>query len=609
MPRMRDVIVVLVLALALVPGIAAGAEGLAIDRGVGRQIADFQLLDTTGKPVSLYGFRGKKAAVIVFTGVDCPVGKLYMERLADLAKQFEARGVAFLAIDANSGATATRAAEDAEAHGVRFPVLMDPGNAVADVLLVDRTCEALVLDGSARLRYRGAIDDQYGLTAHKDAPTKTYVVDALEAILAGREVEPKATEVAGCPIERVVPAVKAASKLRRGNAEFLAAMTERDGEVEVGKVTFAHDVAPLLQEKCESCHRPGQVGPFALRTYDDARRHASAIREVVDDRRMPPWHADPRHGRFENDRSLSPGQRATLLAWVDQGTPLGDAQELPAPKAFPEGWTIGTPDAVFALPEAYTVAAQGVLPYQRFRVPTHFEKDQWVQAAEARPGDRSVVHHIVVYVDAHGAKGRESRARGHLCGYAPGDMPSICPPGTAKLVPAGSDLIFEVHYTPIGLVKTDRSSVGLIFAKGPVAGTVITRPIAQHRFAIPPGDDNFSVESSLTFDRDARLLGFMPHMHLRGKDFRYTAVYPDGKSEVLLSVPSYDFAWQSAYRLAEPKELPKGTRINCLAHFDNSTENPANPDPTKTVTWGDQTFEEMMIGYVDYVEHGAEKAE
>ncbi|HEX8204008.1 MAG TPA: peroxiredoxin, partial [Isosphaeraceae bacterium] len=333
-------------------------------------------------------------------------------------------------------------------------------------------------------------------------------------------------------------------------------------------------------------------------SYDDARRHAAMIGEVVEDRRMPPWHADPRHGHFENDRSLSPQERATLLAWVEQGTPLGDPAELPAPRHFPEGWSIGQPDVVFEIPEPYTVAAQGTLPYQRFRVSTGFTQDQWIQAAEARPGDRSVVHHIIVYVvDPKGNV--RNLGQSHLCGYAPGDMPSIYPVGTAKKIPAGSDLLFEVHYTPIGKIKTDRSAVGLIFAREPVTRQALTIGIAQPKFAIPPGDDNYRVESSYTVRGDARLLSFMPHMHLRGKDFRYTATYPDGTSEVLLSVPAYDFGWQSTYRLAELKAMPRGTRIDCVAHYDNSANNPANPDPAKTVRWGEQTWQEMMIGYID----------
>jgi len=327
------------------------------------------------------------------------------------------------------------------------------------------------------------------------------------------------------------------------------------------------------------------------------------IREVVDQRRMPPWHADPRYGHFKNDRSLSARERATLLAWVDQGAPLGDAAKLPAPGAFPDGWSIGTPDAIFEIPKPYVVAAQGVLGYVNLRVPTNFTEDRWIQAAEAQPGDRSVVHHIIVYVDDH--KGdRNRRVEAHLCGFAPGDLPSVYEPGTAKRIPAGSDLVFQIHYTPSGEVRTDRSRVGLTFAKVPVEHQAYTRGIAQQRFLIPPGAENHPVQSSYTFPRDSHLINFMPHMHLRGKSFQYEATFPDGHKEILLSVPAYDFGWQTSYILAEPMAMPKGTRIDCLAHFDNSTRNPANPDPARAVMWGDQTFEEMMIGYVDYVEDG-----
>jgi hypothetical protein len=349
------------------------------------------------------------------------------------------------------------------------------------------------------------------------------------------------------------------------------------------------------------------VGPFPLEKYDDARGHAAMIREVVDDRRMPPWHADPRYGKFSNDRRLSPRERSTLLAWVDHGAPLGDPAALPAPRTFPEKWTIGTPDAVFEIPAPQVVAAQGTLDYVHVRVPTHFKEDRWIQAAEAQPGDRAVVHHIIVYVDDHGGRRRRG-GEAHLCGFAPGDLPTVLPAGTAKKIPAGSDLIFQIHYTPNGTMRTDRSRVGFIYAKAPVEHQAYTHGIAQRRFLIPPGADNYPVASSFTFPRDAHLLSFMPHMHLRGKSFEYRATYPDGTSEVLLSVPAYDFGWQTAYALATPKAMPKGTRIDCQAHYDNSAGNPANPDPKRAVTWGDQTFEEMMIGYIDYTDDDPVKA-
>jgi peroxiredoxin len=613
------------------PGAGKGAPAMPENRLVGQRLANFTLKDAvSGRPVSLYGFRGKLAVVLAFLGTECPVGNLYAPRLAELAKEFEPRGVVFLGVNSNAHESAEQVAAHAREHGLPFPVLKDEGNVVADTALVERTCEVVVLDGLAMVRYRGRIDDQYGVGTRKDAPDHRDLRDALEAIVTGGRVEVKATPVAGCLIDRADPkppaSARAGAGAGKGNAprvrpappEVVEALRERDGAdagagaVKAGEVTYADDVAAIVRDRCQSCHRPGEVGPFPLLTYDDARKHAAMIREVVDDRRMPPWHADPRYGHFRNDRSLSAAERATLLAWVDRGAPLGDPAKLPPPRAFPQGWAIGTPDAVFEIPEPFTVPAQGTVEYVHIRVPTKFQEDVWVQAAEARPGDRSVVHHIIVYVDDHkliGARGPGGgpgrRGNAHLCGYAPGDMPSVYPEGSGKLIPAGSDLIFQIHYTPTGTVRSDRSKVGLIFARGPVRHRAHTLGIANPKFEIPPGADGHEVRSTFTFPADAHLLSLLPHMHLRGKSFEYRVVFPDGRAEVLLSVPAFDFGWQTYYTLAEPKAMPKGTRIDCLARFDNSEGNPYNPDPTKAVRWGEQTWEEMMIGYIDYLDDAA----
>lgn len=378
------------------------------------------------------------------------------------------------------------------------------------------------------------------------------------------------------------------------------ALEEIEPPIEVGQVTFASDVARILQDRCQTCHRPGQSAPFSLLTYDDARAHGAMIQEVVQQHRMPPWHADKRYGTFANDRRLNPRERATLLAWIDQGAPLGDPVAIPRERRFAEGWSIGTPDVILTMSEPYVVAPQGVLPYQYFRVSTHFTEDKWVQAVEARPGDRQVVHHFIVRIEVPGQRIKHHGQQPYLVGYAPGDIPSIYEPGTAKRIPAGADLIFAVHYTPIGEARTDRSSIALIFAREPVRHEATTQGISQEKFLIPPGAARFPVRSRFVFKDDAHLLNLMPHMHLRGKSFRYRATYPDGRTETLLSVPAYDFGWQSVYRLAEPRAMPRGTRIDCLALFDNSTGNPNNPDPSKAVAWGDQTYDEMMIGFIDY---------
>jgi hypothetical protein len=373
----------------------------------------------------------------------------------------------------------------------------------------------------------------------------------------------------------------------------LPAGSADDIKKEIKIVTFNKDVAPILYKNCAECHRAGEIAPMSLITYKEARPWARSIKEKVLVREMPPWHADPRHGQFLNDRRLSQQDVDTIVAWVDQGAKEGEPGDLPAPPKYPDGWNIGKPDAVFYLPEEYPVPADGVVEYKYFTVDTKFTEDKWIQAAEIRPGNRGVVHHVIVFVQ-NGAD------RKLLVGYAPGEQPALISKGLGKKIPAGSKLVFQVHYTPNGTAAKDRSYVGLVFTKQRPKNELMTRPILNARFAIPPGDPNYRVESSYTFTEDGQIHSLMPHMHLRGKDFEYRVTFPDGSSKVILSVPRYDFAWQSYYVLKEPVRAPKGTRVDCVAHFDNSSKNKYNPDPTKEVRWGDQTWEEMMIGWMSY---------
>jgi hypothetical protein len=373
-------------------------------------------------------------------------------------------------------------------------------------------------------------------------------------------------------------------------------------------VTYAKQVSRIIQDKCQTCHHAGTAAPFTLATYDDAVKRADTIREVISEKRMPPWHADPRYSKFGNDRHLTPKELDAFLTWLDNGRELGDKKDLPEPRTYENGWVIGKPDVIIDLPEERTIPATGVVPYQYYRTPTNFKEDVWVQAAEGRPGNRGVVHHIVVSIADPRTKnqpGPASRGFGEsiLVGEAPGDIPLMLPPGVAKKIPVGAELIWQMHYTPNGKEAKDRSQLGLIFHKGkePPKRVAQTLGIVNSNFNIPAGANNHLVESEWVFPRDALLLSFMPHMHLRGKDFEYRAEYPDGRKETILSVPRYDFNWQTQYRLAEPLRLPKKTKIHCTAHFDNSAANPANPDPKIAVTWGEQTWEEMMIGWVDYV--------
>jgi len=549
-----------------------------------RSVPQFMLKDTTGKGWSLNDQKAKKAIVVVFVGTECPINNAYMPRLAELHKEYAPRGVAFVAINANSTDAPARVAAHAKDHGIPFPVLKDTANIVADQFGARRTPEAFVLDSSGKILYQGRIDDQIGIGFQRPAPTRRDLAEALNEVLAGKPVSQPATQAPGCAIARTIKPKTS------------------------GSITYSKDVAPILQKNCQECHRPSQVGPMALLSYEDALGWAESIREVVEERRMPPWHADPKFGHFANDRSLSKAERQTLLAWIKQDCPQGNPRDLPAPRRFPEEWTIGKPDAVFSMPNTFHVPAKGGkngIRYQYFQVDMNFEEDRWIQAAEARPGNRAVVHHIIAYIAKTGERFEQRGPDGigdkMLVAFAPGDLPAVFAPGIAKKVPKGSTLLFQMHYTPNGVEQDDRSSVGLIFAKQPPKHEVLTRAITQRRFTIPPGADNQEVKSATTFKEDALLLSLFPHMHLRGKDFEYRIVFPDGKSEVLLRVPRYDFNWQSHYRLAKPIKMPAGTRIECTAHFDNSANNPNNPDPQKTVRWGEQTWEEMMIGFVDYV--------
>jgi peroxiredoxin len=553
-----------------------------------RTVLDFTLTDLVGKPWSLAAHKNQKAVVVVFIGTECPLNNAYVPRLAELYKEFGSRSVAFVAVNANCHDTPVGVAAHAREYGIPFPVLKDTAGSVADILGARRTPEAFLLDSGRHIVYQGRIDDQFGIGFKRVKPTRRDLAAAIEEVLAGKPVSVAKTVAQGCLIDRC------------------------DKPSADGPVTYTKQVARILQKNCQDCHRPGQVGPMPLQNYEEVLAWSDTIREVVSQRRMPPWHADPRFGHFANDRSLSAEDGHTLLAWVDGGCPKGDDKELPPEKNYPEGWTIGKPDAVYSMQELFKVpakAGEAGVEYQYFVVPTRFMTDVWVQAAEAKPGNRALVHHIIVFVKPpKGQPGRDHEdgiGDGFLTGYAPGDMPSIFEPGTAKRIPRGSELVFQMHYTPNGVEGEDRSCVGLIFAKSPPRREVRTRGVEEHSLTIPKQSKNYEVVASTSFRREVELLSFMPHMHLRGKDFEYSLVHADGRSEVLLRVPRYDFNWQSTYRLKKPIKVPAGSRIQCVAHYDNSPGNPNNPDPNKVVSWGDQTWDEMMIGFVDYAYTGA----
>ena len=612
---------------ALILCAAAACVGARVEADetsrIGTKIADFSLKNQFGKEYSLTDVKDADVVVVAFLGAECPLAKLYGPRLAELAKQHGGAKVAFLAIDSNQQDSIEEIAAYAQRHNIEFPTLKDAGNKVADQFGAERTPEVFVLDKDRVVRYHGRVDDQYGFTDgvgyQRPDATRSDLAEAIGELAAGNDVSVPTTAVVGCKIGRV----------RQPDTD--------------AQVTYSNQIARVFQEHCVECHRPGRIGPFAMTNYDDVVGWGEMIGEVVDAGRMPPWHADKKHGKFSNDLSLSDEDKQLIADWVASGCPQGNPADLPAPREFTDGWIIGEPDQIVYIgEEPVDVPAEGVIDYYHFVVDPGWTEDKWIMAAEAKPGSLETVHHILVFVQppnsggglfglggggARGAAtkdgdaksgagnrgGRGPRGNGGgggggigsgnmIAGYAPGGTPYMNSDGTmAMYAKAGSKLIFQMHYTPNGTPAKDRSFIGLKFAD-PEKVEFVARStsVASMLFAIPAGDPDYQVSSEGTFEHDTLVSNLTPHMHTRGKAFRYEVTYPDGQKEILLDVPRYDFNWQTTYAFEQPKMLPKGTKLLCTAHWDNSEENLSNPDPTKVVTWGDQTFNEMMIGF--YVE-------
>ena len=545
---------------------------------VGKKVQPFTLDNCYGKPVSLDDLNDKKIVVITYLGTECPLAKLYSRRLSQLQTRYAEDGVAFLGVNSNTQDSLTELAAFTRRYEVNFPMLKDPGNRVADAMNAKRTPEVFVLDQERIVRYHGRIDDQYGVGYSKDKTVHSDLNAAIEDLLADRPVKVAETKPVGCHIGRLQ-------------------------KVEpTGEITYTKHIAPIFNARCVSCHREQEVAPFTLTSYQDIQGWEETILEVIADNRMPPWSANPDHGKFSNDARLSNEEKRLIETWVDNGMPEGNKADLPEPPTFTLGWRIPKPDQVIKMRNRpFKVPAEGIVDYKRFVIDPGWNEDKYVYAAEARPDNRSVVHHILVYVIPPGADRADLRRT--LVGYAPGSLPVHLKDGVAMHVPGGSKLLFEMHYTPNGYEQTDQSYAGFCFMdKADVKKELKGQIAANHRLQIPPGDANYSISADYVSRRDEMLIDMTPHMHLRGKAFRYVAFFPDGREEVLLDVPNYDFNWQLKYILDQPKRLPRGTRIKCSAVYDNSENNLSNPDPSKTVYWGDQSWDEMMIGFMSTID-------
>jgi thiol-disulfide isomerase/thioredoxin len=570
----------LALALTLAPA-ARAAEAdpkeaprvlLAAHAGVGRFVPDVAFTDVAGKSGKLSDFKANKLTVVAFTNTTCPVSKKYAPALQKLEKEWAAKGVSFLFVNPTK-------TDKVESPGFAGRYVHDTDGTLTAAFGPTTTAEVFVLDAARTVQYRGAISDQYGLGYALDAPRSNYLTTALTDLLAGKQPVVPATTAPGCELSAKPATPRAAEN-----------------------VTYHARIERIIQNNCVECHRKGGVAPFALDTYDDVVANKGMIRKTVDKGTMPPWFAAApkkgEHSPFANDRTLPDDDKRDLFAWLASADlKKGDPADAPLPRNFDSGWGIGKPDVVYELSQPQKIKAEGVMPYQLDRVPTDFAEDRWVQALEVQPTARDVTHHVLVFAVPKGrALGGEQS--GFFAAYVPGNNNLIYPEGYAKKLPKGYDLVFQLHYTPNGKATTDRTKIALTFAKEKPRYEVHTFGIANPGLTIPANDGNAKVLASDTFD--ARILAFFPHAHLRGKAVKYELRDAAGKTRTLLDVPHYDFNWQLQYRFRDPVPV-KMDEIVYTAWYDNSDKNPANPDPSKKVKWGPQTFDEMHLGYVEFV--------
>jgi len=536
---------------------------------------NFTLPATTGQNVSLTTASPAKLRVLCFLGCDCPVAKLYGPRLKTLAQQFASQGVEFIGINSNPQDSPAKFAQYASDHELTFPMLKDHDGQVAATMGASRTPEVMVIGSLGQIVYQGRVDDQYRPGVVTDAPTRDDLRIAIEEYLAGQAVSVPLTTAAGCRIAKRRP-------------------VDPDSEV-----TFARDISRILNRHCVECHRSGEIGPFALTDYEEIVGWADMIVEVVEEKRMPPWHADDNPVPLANTRQMSDNEKKQLQQWVQAGVPFGDASDLPTSESYASGWQIGQPDLIIPMAsQPFVIPAGGTVEYQYFVIDPGFTEDRWVAAAEIIPGNRAVVHHGIAFIRP--PDGIRVEGLGWLTAYVPGQRMPHPVTHRARRVPAGSKIVFQMHYTPTGKVEHDLSQVGLSFARPEdVTEELLTLVGINQAIEIPPGQPRVAVHGQTdSLPAGSRLLALAPHMHLRGKSFQVRQRTGD-KQSIVLDVPHYDFNWQHTYILQDPIPLDSIDSLDFTATYDNSTENPFNPDPEDFVTWGDQTWEEMALVFYE----------
>ena len=551
------------------------------------RIENFRLLDQNGNSHQLYYYSDAKAVVFMVQGNGCPIVRNALPRFKELRDEYAAQGVEFFMINSNLQDNRQSISKEAAEFNFDIPVLIDETQIIGESMGLVRTGEVFVLDPKTwSVTYAGALDDRLTYENQKQSAKENYLQDALNDMLAGNKVAKASTDPIGCLIN----------------------FPEQQARAQHASISYSKEIAPMLEENCVACHRPGGIGPWAMTDYNMVRGFSLMIREVVRTQRMPPWHADPAVGHFSNDRCLTPEQTQTLVHWIEAGAPRGEG---PDPLVeMDHNWptwaaqepSLGEPDYIIDIP-ATEVPSTGVVDYQYHFVKNTVGKDIWVKAAEILPGERSVLHHVITsygQMETEGPrKGRLKReGQAGLRGYVPGMVAQSFPQDTGVFLPADATIEFQVHYTTNGKAAVDESKLGIWVYDEPPEYQVFSMILANGKIRIPAHAKNHKEMAERVLPKASLVYNLLPHAHFRGKASEFSAVYPDGKEEVLLYVPNYDFNWQTTYELAEPKYLPAGTKLIHTTWWDNSAQNPANPDPNVEVTWGEQSWEEMLFGAV-----------
>jgi hypothetical protein len=541
---------------------------------------DFGLMDHNGQfhHLSYYHKDPQTKGIVIFThGIGCPLVRKRYEDLNKLNDQYAEKGIRFWMLNANDQDERSDLEEEANEYNVKLPILDDTTQEVARSLNIDRTGEALLIDTTNwNILFRGAIDDRLTYEKEKSKASNTPLKNAIDDFLANRPIKVTHTDAPGCLIHFPI-------------------WEEHSDKT----ISYTKQVAPIIREKCATCHLKGGIGPFAFSSYRKVRGWSDMMREVLMTRRMPPWQADPHHGAFSQDLSLSKKEKQTLLHWIEQGTPRGEGDDpLVNNKQESKAWPLGKPDHIIDIP-SQKVPADGIIDYRYLHMASPFDEDTWVTGADIHPGDMQALHHVIIFIVPE--EGKRKQYRRWLTGYAPGTKGDLFPENTGVLLRKDERLLFELHYTSYGKEVVDETQLGLYLSNDSVKHSFRTGLFIDESIQIPPHNRAFEWSQTREIRDDIILYSMNPHMHFRGKAMRFELVTPEGERETLVSVPHYNFNWQHTYVLQKPRRVTKGSKLILHAVWDNSDRNPANPDPSRNVPWGEQSFDEMFFGTYQWV--------